>query len=151
MAYVRLEKIKPSAHIESIVSDTDLENGVFVALGDLQPDGEARFATPSGDQTQELAFHASVPLTYDNLTDETDFVLKAGRVGRAYILEDGDIIAIQASAITGGEVAKNALVNPAPTGFEIVDSANAGKLHGKIIDVENDGIAGQMAVIKIIK
>lgn len=150
MAYVRLDKIKPTAHIESIVSNVDLQNGVFVELGALQADGEARFATPSGDQTKTLAFHVSVPLTYEEHKNELDFVLKAGKVGRAYILESGDIISIQASAVTGGTVAVGAKVVPSATGFDVVDGAEkVGKLHGEIIAIENDAIAGQLAVIRI--
>lgn len=87
--YVRLDKIKSTAHIESVVASTDLVNGQFLALGALQADGEARLATPSGDVTKQLVFHASVPLTYLERTNELDFVLKAGKVGRGYVLEAG--------------------------------------------------------------
>jgi hypothetical protein len=152
MAYVRLDKIKPTAHIESIVATVDLVNGQFVELGALSADGEARQATPSGDKTKKLVFHVSVPLTYEDRTNELDFVLKAGKVGRGYVLEDGDIISISKSAVTGGTVDVGALVNPAPTGFNVVDGAETAEgLHGEIIAIENDAIAGELAVIRISK
>jgi hypothetical protein len=146
MAYVRLDKIKPTAHIESIVASEDLVNGQFLALGALQADGEAFEATPSGDQAEQLVFHASVPLTYEERTNELDFVLKAGKVGRGYVLEAGDVVSISLDGVTG-EAVKGAKVNPAPTGFAV---DVAGTL-GEIIAIENDAIAGQLAVIRISK
>lgn len=150
MAYVRLDKIGANAHIESIVASTDLKNGQFVALGALQADGESRKVEASGDQTKKLVFHASVPLTYDDLTNELDFVLKAGKVGRGYVLAEGDIVSITMDGVSGTTPAVGDLVNPDANGFAKVESpAQAGMLHGEIIAMENDAIAGKMAVIRI--
>lgn len=148
--FVRLDKVKGSAHLESIVANTDLENGVFVELGALQADGEARLATPSGDQAKELVFHVSVPLTYEDRTNELDFVLKAGKIGRAYVLEHGDIISVPVTGVTGGTVSVGAFVNPASTGFNVVDGAETkGALHGEIIAIESQANVGNLAVIRI--
>lgn len=150
MAYVRLDKISADAHIESIVAEQDLVNGQFLALGALQPDGEARLATPSGDKSKKLVFHASVPLTYEDRTNELDFVLKAGKVGRGYVLSEGDIISISKEAVEG--VAVGALVDPAETGFvAVADPASVTGLHGEVIAIEVDAIAGELAVIRISK
>jgi hypothetical protein len=148
MAYVRLDKISATAHIESIIANEDLVNGQFVALGALQADGEARKATPSGDQSKKLAFHVSNGLVYDERKGELDFVLKAGKVGRAYVLVEGDIISITLDGITG-DATVGAIVNPAPTGFEVAEVAEP--LHGEIIAIENDAVAGKLAVIRISK
>lgn len=153
MAYVRLDKIGAKAHIESIVASEDLVNGQFVALGALQADGEAREVVPSGDQTKKLVLHASNGLVYRDDENELDFVLKAGKVGRGYVLVEGDIISITFDGVTGTP-AKGAFVNPAPTGFEVVDGTTVtevGALHGEIIAIDNDLNAGQLAVIRISK
>lgn len=146
--YVRLDKIKATAHIESIVATQDLQNGQFLSLGDLQADGEARKATPSADVSEGLVFHASVPLTYEDQTNELDFVLKAGKVGRAYVLETGDIISISESAVSGG-VVKGDKVIPAVNGFAKASVAKPTGLHGKILDIEVDAVAGKLVVIRI--
>lgn len=147
--YVIMDKIKATAHLESIVATTDLQNGQFVELGALQTDGEARLAIPSGDQAKQLVFHMSVPLTYEDRQNELDFVLKAGKEGRAFVLETGNVISINKSAVTG-DVVVGAKVNPSATGFDVVDGAEVvGKLHGEVIAIDIDAIAGQMAVIRI--
>lgn len=139
--FVRLDKIKATAHIESIVANADLLNGQFLALGALQADGEARLATPSGDVTKQLVFHASVPLTYEDRSNELDFVLKAGKVGRAYVLETGDIVSIDDATLEVGDI-----VIPSETGF--VEGVAVG-LHGEVIAIEIDAIVGRLAVIRV--
>jgi len=147
--YVIMDKIKATAHLESIVATTDLQNGQFLELGALQADGEARLATPSGDQTKQLVFHMSVPLTYEDRQNELDFVLKAGKEGRSFVLETGNTVSISESAVTG-TVVVGALVNPSATGFNVVDGVEeVGKLHGEVIAIDVDAMAGRLAVIRI--
>lgn len=141
MKYVRLDKVKATAHLESIVASTDLLNGQFLALGALQADGEARQATPSGDVSKQLVFHASVPLTYEDRTNELDFVLKAGKVGRGYVLETGDIVSIDSTDLVAGDI-----VVPAPEGFVVGEATG---FHGEVIAVEMDAIVGRLAVIRV--
>ncbi len=148
MSYVRLDKIGANAHIESIVATEDLVNGQFVALGALQADGEARLATPSGDKAKKLVLHVSNGLVYGDRENELDFVLKAGKVGRGYVIADGDIISITFDGVEG-VVAKGALVDPSATGFTVNDLATG--FHGEIIDIDVDAIAGQLAVIRFSK
>ena len=152
MAYVRLDKISASAHIESIIATEDLVNGQFLALGELQPDGEAVLAEPSGDKTKELVFHSSVPLTYENGTNELDYKLKAGKVGRGYVLITGDIVSITIEDGVIGNAVKGAIVEPDAGGFKVSETPESVTgFHGKIIDIETDMIAGQMAVIRIVR
>ncbi|MEH7210062.1 hypothetical protein V7094_28260 [Priestia megaterium] len=139
--YVRLDKVKSTAHLESIVASVDLVNGQFLALGALQADGEARSATPSGDVTKQLVFHVSVPLTYEERTNELDFVLKAGKVGRGYVLEAGDIVSIDDATLVVGDV-----VVPSANGFV---KGTASGLHGEVIAIEIDAIVGRLAVIRV--
>ncbi|MEX3625194.1 hypothetical protein [Viridibacillus arvi] len=142
--YVRLDKIKATAHIESIVATTDLLNGQFVELGDLQPDGEARKATPSGDVTKQLVFHASNGLVYGDQENELDFVLKAGKTGRGYVLETGNIISIDDATLAVKDIVK-----PDAQGFVKADEAPTEGLRGQVIAVEMDAIAGRLAVIRV--
>jgi hypothetical protein len=153
MAYVRLDKISATAHLESIVATEDLVNGQFVALGALQADGEAREVTPSGDQSQKLVLHASNGLVYGDRENELDFVLKAGKVGRGFVLQEGDIISISVDGVTGvSPVAKGDIVNPSATGFDVVDGTDVvGALHGEVLEIDTDLNAGQLAVIRISK
>ncbi|MCM0006261.1 MULTISPECIES: hypothetical protein [Bacillus cereus group] len=149
MAYVILDKIGKDQHIESIVATTDLVNGQWVALGALQADGEARMATPSGDQEKELVLHVSNGLVYGDRENELDYKLKAGKVGRGYVVRTGNTVSITFDGVTGTPVV-GAKVNPSATGFDIVDgSETVGKIHGEIIAIDIDAIAGKMAVIRI--
>lgn len=145
MKYVRLDKIKATAHLESFVAATDLFNGQFLALGALQPDGEARQATPSGDVTKQLVFHASVPLTYEERTNELDFVLKAGKEGRGYVLEAGNIVSIDSKDLQAGDI-----VVPSADGWVAhTGETDPAGLSGEVIAIEVDAIVGRLAVIRV--
>lgn len=148
--YVRLDKIKATAHMESIVANQDLVNGQFVALGKLQADGEARLVTPSGDVNEDLVLHASTGLTYEDRQTELDFVLKAGKEGRGLVLESGNIISISIDGLVG-EHAENAIVVPDGNGFAVADvtSGMPTGISGKIIGYDVDVYAGRLAVIRI--
>jgi hypothetical protein len=155
MAYVRLDKISATAHLESIVATEDLVNGQFVALKSLQADGEAREVVPSGDQAEKLVLHVSNGLVYGDRENELDFVLKAGKRGRGYVPQDGDIVSISEDGVTGvSPVAVGDIVNPHANGFEIVDGTTVtekGALHGEVIAIDIDLNAGKLAVIRISK
>lgn len=147
MAYVILDKISATAHVESIVSATDLLNGQFVELGALQSDGEARLVEAGADKAKKLAFHVSNGLVYGDRENELDFVLKAGKTGRAYVLQEGDIISITVADVANTPVV-GANVKPTATGFE-VDPLVLDGIRGEIIAFDYDAIAGKMAVIRI--
>lgn len=146
MAYVILEKIKSTAHIESVVLEADAKSGIFVELGEKTADGELYKAKPSADTTKELVFLAPVPLTYRDDELETDFVLKAGKAGRGYVLETGNEIAISADGIEGVATV-GATVIPAVGGFAIAETATG--LHGRIVETFNDAIVGKMYSVRI--
>lgn len=103
MSLCRLDKIKNSAHIVSFTSATDLKNGnVVVTTGLKAGERELYNATAPTDVTKQIVvLHSSDPLTYDERESEDDFVLKAGKAGRGYILEVGDIITLTDDLITG--------------------------------------------------
>jgi hypothetical protein len=149
MAYIKLDKIKATAHLESVVATEDLVNGQFLALGELQADGEARLATPSGDVSEDLVYHVSNGLVYRDDENELDFVLKAGKEGRGYVLETGNIVSVSADGITEG-ADKGDIVVPSATGWAIHTAPEAPEgLQGKVIAVDFDAIAGQMFVVRV--
>lgn len=144
MAFVRLDKIRATAHLESIVATEDLVNGQFVALGALQADGEARLATPAG--SGNIVFHHSVPLQYESLAEEKDFALKAGKAGRGIVLEKGDIVSV---LNTAGHAEGDAVMSDA-TGFvTLVDPVAEGSVVGEVIALETLGNVGELAVVRI--
>lgn len=102
---IRLDKIKATAHLVSFKFANDLQNGAVVALGALDADGETYTATAPADVTADyMVLHASVPLNYDERLGEKDFVLKAGKEGRGYVPERGDVVTITDDQITGTTV-----------------------------------------------
>lgn len=99
---IRLDKVKATAHIESIKFDGDLENGMFVSLGKLASDGEVRVATaPKDVEKDSIVIHASSPLMYNETLQEEDFILVKGNTGRGYVLEVGDVYTITDNGIDG--------------------------------------------------
>lgn len=150
MAYIKLDKIKATAHLESVVATEDLVNGTFLELGELQADGEARLATPSGDTTKELVLHASNGLVYGDRENEFDFILKAGKEGRSYVPETGNVVSFS-SDLVGEGVVKNSVVVPAADGKGVAlhdGVAALTGLHGKVIAIDFDANAGAMTVVR---
>lgn len=147
--YVNLDRVSANAVLESVVCVEPLEQGVFVALGELQEDGVTRLVTKSDDQTKQLVIHVSDGLVYDAQKTELDFVLEGGKVGRAYHVHDGMIISISKSAITG-TVTKGAQVVPNVATAMKVDELNSVTtgIRGEVIALEQDMYAGELAVIQ---
>jgi hypothetical protein len=99
---IRLDKVKgyPVSFENSV---ENLEQGVFLELTGLSNgDFEAYSVQLAGASAENtVAFHASVPVMYDERLMEQDFVLGNGKVGRAYIPERGDIITIAENIVNG--------------------------------------------------
>lgn len=95
MAYTRPDKIKATAHIETIVHTADLKNGQFVNLGviDEKLGGEAVSVTLTPTTTKPDAILMTEHLNYGYPDyDIAKQVTKAGKMGRAYIIEAGNTI-----------------------------------------------------------
>lgn len=140
---IRLDKIKATAHIVNFIYAEDLANGMVVALGDLQADGETYTAAkPTNVASDRIVLHASVPMGYEEPDLEQDFVLKAGKEGRGYILEAGDIVTIVDDNFSGEEApAKGDLVEPKnnDTKWAVVADTASAKVVAKVIAKENIG------------
>ena len=98
----------------TFVADEVLENGYFLQIQGkaqnnilgVEDDYEAYKVVKAGANTKrvDLLFHASVENQYDERKLKIDFELEAGRPGRGYMLQLGDIVTIPV-ALVGGEVA----------------------------------------------
>ena len=95
----------------TFVADEALENGYFLeikgkAKNDIlgvEADYEAYKVQKANANTKRvnLLFHASVENQYDERKLKIDFELEAGRPGRGYMLQLGDVVTIPASLVTG--------------------------------------------------
>lgn len=137
---IRLDKVKATAHLVNIVAEIDLKNGMVVALGDLEADGETyKVAAPADITKDRIVIHASVPMNYAEPNFEEDFELKAGKEGRGYIPETGDIVTITddtfAVAPSLGDI-----VEPVAADTKLKTNATpTAKVTAKVIAKENLG------------
>jgi hypothetical protein len=139
---IRLDKVQAvkSGNIESVKGAADLENGFVFYATDLVS-GEREVKTVVQPVTADLLdknllIHASVPTTYNAGDTIVNFVLTAGKVGRAYVPAVGDIYTVSDSAITGTSVINQFLI-PANASYKLVPSATIGtttKFSAKVIE-----------------
>ena len=95
----------------TFVADEVLENGYFLEIKGkakneilgVEADYEAYKVVKANANTKrvDLLFHASVENQYDERKLKIDFELEAGRPGRGYMLQLGDVVTIPASLVTG--------------------------------------------------
>lgn len=95
----------------TFVADEALENGYFLEIKGkakneilgVEADYEAYKVQKAGATTKrvDLLFHASVENQYDERKLKIDFELEAGRPGRGYMLQLGDIVTIPVALVTG--------------------------------------------------
>ena len=95
----------------TFVADEALENGYFLEIKGkakneilgVEADYEAYKVQKANADTKRvnLLFHASVENQYDERKLKIDFELEAGRPGRGYMLQLGDVVTIPASLVTG--------------------------------------------------
>ena len=95
----------------TFVAEEALENGYFLEIKGkakneilgVEADYEAYKVAKAGATTKrvDLLFHASVENQYDERKLKIDFELEAGRPGRGYMLQLGDVVTIPASLVTG--------------------------------------------------
>ena len=95
----------------TFVAEEPLENGYFLEIQGkakneilgVEADYEAYKVVKANATTKrvDLLFHASVENQYDERKLKLDFELEAGRPGRGYMLQLGDVVTIPASLVTG--------------------------------------------------
>jgi hypothetical protein len=134
---------------------TPLENG-FVFFADTLVTGQREIyqvvqPVTATLTTGNLLIHASVPTTYLAGDTIVNYVLAAGKTGRAFTPKVGDIYTITDANITGTSVLNQFLI-PADQSFRLVPSATIGttKFSAKVI--EKGTLYGQTSTtIEIVK
>ena len=106
---VRLDIIEGKPR--TFVANQALQNGYFLEIKGkaentilgVSADYEAYKVDLATANTKrvDLLFHASVENQYDERKLKIDFELEAGRPGRGYMLQLGDVVTIPASLVTG--------------------------------------------------
>ena len=113
-AILNADKIKPhQADVVTARNGEDvLENGAFVALGELENTGLGRDTYKIGKleaETVQWGMVDCVALMYDETKDERDFVLGAGEIGRVRRFPAGGAMTIAKKHIDGAVVAGDLL------------------------------------------
>lgn len=148
--FIRLDKIKSSAHIETIVHSEDLKNGQFVELGaaDEALGGEAVLIekTEAGERPEAIV--TTVHLDYGHPDfEETEQVTKAGKAGRAHIIEHGDMISFLTDLVEG-QVDNGDEVAVAADGLGIKKAEEEDEVIGKVIRQDYMANVGDLVVVR---
>ena len=95
----------------TFVAEENLQNGYFLEIQGkakneilgVEADYEAYKVVKANATTKrvDLLFHASVENQYDERKLKIDFELEAGRPGRGYMLQLGDVVTIPVALVTG--------------------------------------------------
>lgn len=147
--FIRLDKIKKSAHIETVVHNEDLKNGQFVELGvaDELLGGEAVAIEKTAEGARPEAIIATVHLGYGHPDyDETLAVTKAGKAGRAIIIEKGDVISFVSDLAQGLTVGNDVAVGANGLGIKL--AAEGEEVIGKVIREDYMAFIGDLVVVR---
>ena len=117
----------------TFVAEENLENGYFLeikgkakneVLG-VEADYEAYKVAKANANTKRvnLLFHASVENQYDERKLKIDFELEAGRPGRGYMLQLGDVITIPIKLISGGTANVGDMLKLTDNGMLMIDGS----------------------------
>ena len=117
----------------TFVADKALENGYFLeikgkAKNDIlgvETDYEAYKVEKANANTKRvnLLFHASVENQYDERKLKIDFELEAGRPGRGYMLQLGDVVTIPIKLISGGTANVGDMLKLTDNGMLMIDGS----------------------------
>ncbi|EJT5937336.1 hypothetical protein N2W52_002111 [Clostridium perfringens] len=111
---LRLDSIKGDSHVLSIKAHKDLDNGNFVALGDLNPlEGELFTATDVSQESDIVCLISQARLNPrdDFETMNAENYTKKDEVSRGYVLSVADMFTLTDNGIEGS-VTKGAYVCP---------------------------------------
>lgn len=148
--FIRLDKIKDSAHIETIVHTKDLKNGQFVELGisDETLGGEAVLIEETEEGKRPEAIVTTVHIGYGHPDfDVLEAVTKAGKAGRAHIIEHGDIISFLDDMVAG-EVVEGDEVTVGAGGLGIKKADVDDEVIGKVIRKDYMANVGDLVVVR---
>lgn len=151
MSYVRLDKIKSSAHIETFVHNEDLKNGQFVKVGKILEEhgGEAVEVKKAASDAEAKAIVTTVHGVYQNGKDFdiTKEVTKAGKAGRAHVIETGNVISFLVPNDKAKEFKAGDNVGIGDDGLGI-KKADSGEGIGQVQAVEFQPNVGDLVVVR---
>ena len=117
----------------TFVAEENLQNGYFLEIKGkakneilgVEADYEAYKVQKANASTKRvnLLFHASVENQYDERKLKIDFELEAGRPGRGYMLQLGDVITIPVSLISGGTANVGDMLKLTDNGMLMIDGS----------------------------
>lgn len=151
-AYIRLDKIGADARLESAVAKAALRNGQFVDLGKAldEAEGEAVEAEKAKAGKRPEAVMATVFIDYGELDfDITKRELKAGKAGRAVILEAGQILSFNKEIATGElKAGDDVTVGEDGLGIKKADG-HSDAVIGKVIRLDYLNFIGDLVTIRV--
>ena len=155
MAYaiLRTDRVDyPEMRTVRVPKGKQLENGAIVKLGALEgrPEGGEVYAADelTNEKGDVYALIAHDGHKYDDREDERDFVAKEETLVRAYLLKRGEIYTISKKAHISGEVAKNDILEPKATSYQLqkcATPADGTNLVAKVLEITT--WAGQESVV----
>ena len=139
----------------TFVAEENLQNGYFLEIKGkakneilgVEADYEAYKVQKANASTKRvnLLFHASVENQYDERKLKIDFELEAGRPGRGYMLQLGDVVTIPIKLISGGTANVGDMLKLTNDGMLMIDGSgdNAIAVVEAIEDIVVPMYAGQ--------
>ena len=117
----------------TFVAEENLQNGYFLEIKGkakneilgVEADYEAYKVQKANASTKRvnLLFHASVENQYDERKLKIDFELEAGRPGRGYMLQLGDVVTIPIKLISGGTAHVGDMLKLTDNGMLMIDGS----------------------------
>ena len=117
----------------TFVAEENLQNGYFLEIKGkakneilgVEADYEAYKVQKANASTKRvnLLFHASVENQYDERKLKIDFELEAGRPGRGYMLQLGDVVTIPIKLISGGTANVGDMLKLTSDGMLMIDGS----------------------------
>lgn len=147
--FIRLDKIKATAHIETVVHTEELKNGQFVELGvsheDLGGEAVAIEKTEVGKAPEAIV--TTVHLDYGNTDyNPLELVTKAGKAGRAHIIEKGNMISFLKEMAVGVAVGNDVTVGTGGFGIKVAEDGE--EVIGKVIREDYMANVGDLLVVR---
>ena len=149
--YVRLDKVKSTAHIETVIHNAPLSNGTFVELGAVDEafGGEAVGITLTAQGKAPEAIVVSEFIDYGHPDyDYTKQSIPAGKGARAYIIERGNVMSFSTDLVPEGLVKGDAVaVGADGVGLVKADGIDDVVI-GKVIDLDYLANVGDLVQIR---
>lgn len=148
--FIRIDKIKATSHIETVVHTEALKNGQFVELGvsDEALGGEAVAIKKTAEGKRPEAIIVTPHLSYGALDfKELEAVTEPGKAGRAIILEKGDMLGFLSDLAAEGVVVGSE-VTTGVEGLGIKLAVEGEEIIGTVIREDYMANVGDLLVVR---